>query len=290
MHDITETDLQYLRTWIGRTETAHDEIRAAPIAALAAPLDHPVAHLRPGDPVPLLWHWLFCLPLHRASELGVDGHAHLGAFFPPVPLPRRMYAGGSVDVRRPPRIGEAVSRVSRIADVSLKAGRTGALVFVTIHHDFSVGGDLLVSDRQDLVYRDEPRPGEPAAPVRIAQDAAAWTQEIRPDEVLLFRYSALTFNGHRIHYDRPFAVDQGYAGLVVHGPLLATLLADLVGRHLPDATVSRFSFRALRALFVGAPFFVCGSLSEDGQTVRLWVRASDGSLAMEATAELQIAD
>ena len=290
MRDETDTDLQYLRTWIGRTETVQDEVRAAPVAALAATLDRPIPSLQTGDPLPLLWHWLFCLPLHRASELAADGHAHLGGFLPPVPLPRRMYAGGSVEVRQVLRIGDVVSRVSRIADVSHKAGRTGVLVFVTIQHDFSVGGDLAVAERQDLVYRDAPGPDDPAAPPRMAQDEAAWTREIRPDEVLLFRYSALTFNGHRIHYNRTFALDQGYPGLVVHGPLLATLLADIVRRHIPDARVSRFSFRAVRALFDGAPFLVCGLPSQDGRTVKLWAQEPNGALAMEAAATLKIAD
>ena len=287
MRAVTDTDLQYLRTWIGRTETVEDEVRAAPAAALAATLDHPVPALRTGDPLPLLWHWIFCLPLHRASDLGDDGHARLGGFLPPVPLPRRMYAGGFVEVRQPLRIGDALSRVSRVADVSHKAGRSGTLVFVAIRHDFSVGGQLVVTERQDLVYRDEPGPGEPVAPPRIAQDAAAWTEEVRPDEVQLFRYSALTFNGHRIHYDRAFAIDQGYPGLVVHGPLLATLLADLLRRHLPDATVRTFSFRALRAQFVREPFLVCGLPTKDGRTVKLWVQDPNvAAVAMEATATL----
>src|SRR5262245_53957960 len=213
MQDITDTVLQYLRTWIGRTETVRDDVRVAPIAALAATLDHPVPALQHGDQLPLLWHWLFCLPFHRTSDLGEDGHAHLGGFLPPVPLPRRMYAGGSIEVRLPLRIGDALSRVSRVVDVTHKAGRSGALVFVAVQHDFSVGGQILITERQDLVYRDEPRPGDPVAPGRGAPGQAAWTREIRPDEVLLFRYSALTFNGHRIHYDRAFALERGYPGL-----------------------------------------------------------------------------
>jgi 3-methylfumaryl-CoA hydratase len=290
MQDITDTVLQYLRTWIDRTETVRDVVGAAPIAALAATLDRPVPAPQPGDQVPLLRHWLFCLPIHRASDLSVDGHAHLGGFLPPVPLPRRMYAGGAIEVRRPLRVGDALSRVSRVVDVSHKAGRSGPLVFVAVQHDVSVGGHIVIAERQDLVYRDEPRPGEPAAPSRRAPGQAAWTREIRPDEVLLFRYSALTFNGHRIHYDRAFALEQGYPGLVVHGPLLATLLADLLQRNLPARAVTLFSFRALRALFVGEPFLVCGAPAQDGRSVALWVQDPSGALAMEATAILGIED
>jgi 3-methylfumaryl-CoA hydratase len=285
MREVTDTDLQYLRTWIGRTEQVHDRVREAPVAALSATLDLDEPAPREGDELPILWHWLFCLSLHRSSELAADGHAHLGGFLPPVPLPRRLWAGGSVTVHAPPRIGDAVSRASRIADVAHKIGQTGALVFVTIEHNISAGGRLSVSERQTLVYREAPVANEPAAERRFARRDAAWTREVLPDEVLLFRYSALTFNGYRIHYDRTFATEnQGYGGLVVHGPLLATLLADLVRRHLPDATVETFTFRAVRALIDGSPFLVCGSPSSDGRAVELWVQDLEGAVAMEATA------
>jgi 3-methylfumaryl-CoA hydratase len=288
MREVTDTDLQYLRTWIGRTESARDRVREAPVAALSATLDRDDPVPQKGDALPILWHWLFCLPLHRSSELAADGHVHLGGFLPPVPLPRRMYAGGSVDVHTPLRIGDDVSRLSTVGDVAHKIGRSGPLIFVTLHHTFSVGGRLALTERQNLVYREAPAAGEPPVERTLARREAAWTREVLPDEVLLFRYSALTFNGYRIHYDRTFATEnQGYAGLIVHGPLLATLLADLVRRHRPDAAIESFSFRAVRALIDGTPFLVCGSPSADGTAVELWVRDLEGAVAMEATAILK---
>ena len=259
----------------------------------------------PAIRVPLLWHWLYCLPLHKQSELGADGHARLGEFLPPVPLPRRMYAGGRVEVHHPLRVGDAIERVSRIEDVREKEGRSGPLVFVKVRHHISNRDGLALIEDHDIVYRDpEARPADgetpgqagscrPRAgrarpgPRRTARPDPAWTREIVPDDVLLFRYSALTFNGYRIHYDRRFATEvQGYPGLVVHAPLVATLLADLLRRNLPAADVSSFSFRAIRPLFDGDPFFVCGRPEADGKTVTLWAQDASGAVAFEATAVL----
>jgi 3-methylfumaryl-CoA hydratase len=282
-----KVDGQQLRGWIGRTETREDKVTATPLAALSATLDRSDPPPRTGDQVPLLWHWLYFLPIHRQSDLGVDGHARLGGFLPPVPLPRRMYAGGSITVHRPLLVGEAISRDSRIADVSCKEGRSGPLVFVKVRHDISDREGLLLAEEHDIVYRDAPRPGESAPPIVAAPSGAQWSREIRPDEALLFRYSALTFNGHRIHYDRRFATEEeGYPGLVVHGPLIATLLVDLLRRNLPAAQVSTFSFRAVRPLFDTASFLVCGRQADAGGTVRLWAQEMGGALALEATAAL----
>ena len=280
-------NIDHLRDWIGRTESADDEVTAAPIAALSATLDRddPIPHA--GDPLPLLWHWLYFLPIHRHSELGDDGHARLGGFLPPVPLPRRMYAGNRVEIHHPLRVRDTISRLLRIVDVTHKDGRTGPLVFVRVHHEISNQEGLALTEDQDIVYRDDPKVGEPPPMPPRAPDDAVWTREIRPDEVLLFRYSALTFNGHRIHYDRRFVIEvQRYPGLVVHGPLIATLLADLLRRNLPDARVSSFSFRAISPLFDIRPFLICGRPDDDGRTVRLWAKDSDGALAVEATAFL----
>ena len=275
----------HLREWIGRTESAADEVTAAPIAALSATLDRDDPIPRAGDPLPLLWHWLYFLPIHRHSELGADGHARLGGFLPPVPLPRRMYAGNRVEIHHPLRVRDTISRLSRIVDVTLKEGRTGPLIFVRVRHEISNPEGLALTEDQDIVYRDDPRVDDRAPTPPRAPDDATWTREIRPDEVLLFRYSALTFNGYRSHYDRRFVTEvQRYPGLLVHGPLIATLLADLLRRNLPDAQVSSFSFRAINALFDTAPFFACGRPDDDGRTVRLWAKDSDGALALEATA------
>ncbi len=276
-----------LREWIGRTESSVDTVTAAPVAALSATLDREDPIPRPGDPLPLLWHWLYFLPAHRQSELGADGHARLGGFLPPVPLPRRLWAGGRVEILHPLHIGDQIARVSRIVDVSMKDGRTGPLVFVRVRHEISSQDRLALTDEHDIVYRDHPTPDTPPPPVERAPDGAVWTREIHPDEVLLFRYSALTFNGYRLHYDRRFATElYGYPGLVVHAPLIATLLADMLRRNLPRAGVTTFSFRATSALVDTSPFFVCGRPADGGGSVRLWARDPTGALAMEATATL----
>jgi 3-methylfumaryl-CoA hydratase len=219
--------------------------------------------------------------------LSADGHARLGGFLPPVPLPRRMYAGGRVEVYHPLHVGDPVSRTSRIADVTSKQGRTGALVFVKVRHEFRNQAGLALAEDQELVYRPPAKPDDAARPAPPAPTGAIWTREIDPDSILLFRYSALTFNGHRIHYDRRFATEaEGYPGLVVHGPLVATLLADLLRRNLPHADVSTFTFRAVSPLFDAGPFLVCGRLDAGGRTATLWAQEPQGALAMEATATL----
>jgi 3-methylfumaryl-CoA hydratase len=287
-----DLNLEHLREWRGRTESRSDEITAAPIAALSATLDRDDSFPRPGDPLPPLWHWLYFLPIARQSELGPDGHARRGGFLPPVPLPRRMFAGDRVQFHRPLRVGEKISRLSRIADVNLKQGRSGPLVFVVVRHEISNREGIAVVEEHDIVYRDKPSRADAAPAPQTPPAGAVWTRQIQPDATLLFRYSALTFNGHRIHYDRRYTTEvEGYPGLVVHGPLIATLLLDLLRRNLADAGVASFSFRAIRPLFDTAPFSVCGKPAKDGKTAQLWATDSamnsKGWLAMEATVELR---
>ncbi|MBI2313764.1 MAG: MaoC family dehydratase N-terminal domain-containing protein [Betaproteobacteria bacterium] len=279
-------DVAQLRQWIGRTQRASDTVTAAPMAALAATLDRDDPAPRPGDPLPPLWHWLYFLPAARQSELGPDGHPRRGGFLPPVPLPRRMWAGGRFSFVRPLRVGEPIERVSTIQDVSHKSGRSGELVFVLVRHEIRGEAGVALAEEHDIVYRDAPKEDAPApAPVPAPADAA-WRRDIVPDAVLLFRYSALTFNGHRIHYDWRYVTEvEGYPGLIVHGPLQATLLLDLLRREMPRATVARFEFRALKPVFDTAPFRVCGGPLGDGR-IRLWVADHAGALAMDAHAVL----
>jgi 3-methylfumaryl-CoA hydratase len=279
-------DMESLRAWIGRSETHEDVAALAPLRGLTATLNRDDTPAQ-GEAIPPCWHWLYFLPVHPQSEIGADGHARRGGFLPPVPLPRRMWAGSRLVFHRPLKAGSAISRTSRIADVSLKEGRTGPLVFVRVVHEVSDEQGLALTDEHNIVYRENPRPDDPLPPVQQAPAEAQWTREIHPDPVLLFRYSALTFNGHRIHYDRSYVTEvEGYPGLVVHGPLIATLLLDLLHRKLPTATVSRFEFRAVKPTFDVEPFLVCGRLEADGKTVRLWARHTDGALAMDASASL----
>ena len=282
-------DAAALKAWIGRSETLHDVIYPTPVLALTATLDHPAAPVAVGDALPPLWHWLYFLPMHRQSEIGPDGHPRRGGFLPPVPLPRRMWAGSQLDFRAPVRVGDAVARTSTINDVSVKTGRTGTLVFVKVRHELRCNGaaDPAIVEIHDIVYRDAQRPDDLPPPPRPAASGAAWQREILADEVLLLRYSALTFNGHRIHYDRPYVTEvEGYPGLVVHGPLIATLLMDLLRRQLPEARVASFAFKAVRPTFDGHALRVNGQLQPDGQTVKLWAQDHAGWLTMDATATL----
>jgi 3-methylfumaryl-CoA hydratase len=277
-----------LRAWIGRSETAHDTIVATPVVALRATLDHPTAAVPTGTPLPPLWHWLYFLPMHRQSEVGPDGHARRGGFLPPVPLPRRMWAGSQFEFRAPVRVGDEVARTSTIDDVTTKEGRTGRLVFVKVRHELRCNGaaEPAIVEFHDIVYREAKRPGDVEPPPQAAPTGAAWQREIVPDDVLLFRYSALTFNGHRIHYDRKYVTEvEGYPGLIVHGPLIATLLMDLVRRNAPDAEVASFRFKAVRPTFDLHPFKVNGQ--RDGNSVRLWAEDHAGGLTMEADATLR---
>ncbi len=278
-------DIDRLRSWIGRSEVTDDTVTTVPVKALSATLDRDDPTPRPGDALPPLWHWLYFLPLHRESELGPDGHAKRGGFLPPVPLPRRMWAGGRFVFHQPLRVGEAVRRTSIVADVTHKQGRTGPLVFVLVRHEIAGESGLALVEEQDIVYREAAGPNEAAAAPRRAPDGAVWRRDIEPDAVLLFRYSALTFNGHRIHYDHPFVTKvEGYPGLIVHGPLIATLLVDLLRRNV-EAGLTRFAFRAVRPLFDTARFAVCGVPEGDSNAAKVWAQDAEGFLAMEADAE-----
>ncbi|WP_418318553.1 FAS1-like dehydratase domain-containing protein [Piscinibacter sakaiensis] len=279
-----------LAAWIGRSETVADRIGPTPVKALNATLDHPKAEAPDGTPLPPLWHWLYFLPLHQQSEIGPDGHAKRGGFLPPVPLPRRMWAGSQFEFRSPIRVGDAVERVSTIDNVTTKEGRTGKLVFVKVRHELRCNGasDAALVEFHDIVYREAKQPTDVEPPPQRAEEGAAWRRTIVPDDVLLFRYSALTFNGHRIHYDRKYVTEvEGYPGLIVHGPLIATLLMDLLRRNAPDADVASFRFKAVRPTFDLHPFQVNGQPSEDGKSVRLWAQDHEGWLTMEAVATLR---
>ena len=277
-----------LQAWVGKTETRTDQITSMQVAGLSATLDINCPPPRSGDPVPPLWHWMWFLPIHNQSELGADGHAKTGDFLPPVPLPLRMWAGGRFEFQRPLRVGQTYTRTSRILDVRQKEGRSGPLIFVIVRHEIGDSEGLALSEEQDIVYRNNSTAGESrTAPVHAAPADAAWERMIQPDDVLLFRYSALTFNAHRIHYDRRYATEVGaYPGLVVHGPLIATLLLDLVRRNSPDTKIRRFAFRAVNPLFDTEPFVVCGKPEGDGKTISLWAKDAAGRLATTAKVTL----
>ena len=279
-----------LTCWVGRSETVVDTIGPTPVLALTATLDHPRVDVAVGTALPPLWHWLYFLPMHRQSEIGPDGHAKRGGFLPPVPLPRRMWAGSQFEFRAPVRVGDSVARTSTIDAVTTKVGRTGKLVFVKVRHELrcNAATDPSLIEFHDIVYREARQPGDVDPPPVPTPSGATWQREIVPDDVLLFRYSALTFNGHRIHYDRKYVTEvEGYPGLIVHGPLIATLLLDLLRRERPAADVASFRFKALRPTFDLHPFRVNGRVQDDGKTVRLWAQDHEGWLTMDATATLR---
>ncbi len=277
-------EFDQLRQWVGRKETATDTITAWPVAALSATLDRNDPEPKPGDVLPPGWHWLYFLETKTASELGPDGHPKRGGFLPPVPLPRRMWAGGRIEFLRPLHIGDTVRRDSEIISVEAKHGRSGDLVFVTVRHTVSANSEAAVREEHDIVYREAAKPGEPAPAGKPEPAYATWQRSLVGDPVLLFRYSALIFNGHRIHYDLDYVRDEEhYPGLIVHGPLQTTLLLDLCRRHEPRP-VKRLDYRALQPVFHTERFSVNGNPGADGATADLWTANAAGIYAMTATA------
>jgi 3-methylfumaryl-CoA hydratase len=279
-------DTSLLQQWVGKTETARARVAAHAADALAATLDR-AARFDSGAALPPLWHWMYFWAVAPQAELGPDGHPQRGGFLPPVPLPRRMWAGGRLSFNAPLPVGADATRTSTILSVNAKRGASGNLAFVTVGHEIGHDGQACISEEHDIVYRETPQAGSVPPPPKPAPQDAAWSRLITPDPVLLFRYSALTFNGHRIHYDREYVTKvEGYPGLIVHGPLIATLLADLLRRNMPDAVMRSFNFRAVGSLFDTEPFTICGRPDPDGRTVHLWAQNQRGELAMQAEVTL----
>lgn len=276
-------DMDYLRQWLGRESIEQDVASAAPIDGLAALLDHDRSHWHQGE-VPPLGHWLYFLPRARQSDISPDGHPNRGGWMPPVPLPRRMWASGSIVFHAPIMIGERIERRSTVAAIDAKKGASGDLIFVTLEHRISnADGQLCIAEKQHIVYRGAAATAaSPASTASepILADPEALSRTIRPDPVMLFRYSALTFNAHRIHYDRDYArTEECYPGLVVHGPLSATLLADHFLRETPGSGIATLDFRAERPLFDDAPMTL--NLRRDNGKDRLWTAGPDGHPAMK---------
>ena len=282
---MTDPRSEY-EAYVGREERLDEDITLFPVQGLRALLDEREPELDKGDPLPPFWQYLYFLPRAPQSKIGSDGHPERGGFLPPVTLPRRMFAGGRQRFLQPLIIGKPASRVGTILSVSEKHGQSGSLVFVTVRYRFLQDDQVCVEEEQDIVYRGAggrvpaPVPADPLPP--LPDDA--FSRMVTPDPVLLFRFSALSFNAHRIHIDRTYAMEEeGYPGLVVHGPLTAILLLDLCRRNI-DRPVASFSFRGKAPLFDLAPFRLAGV--QDGDKVALEAHGPDGKTAMTVDVEL----
>lgn len=271
-----------LDSWIGRTETHRDVLRPEPARFMQATLGR-TPSLQVGDPLPPLWHWLYFLEAQPMDGLGRDGHPKKGGFLPPVSLPRRMWAGGRFVFHAPLPLGARVKKRSTIKSVVEKTGRSGPLCFVTVLHELMLeDGSLALTEEHDIVYREDPHPDAPRPIPPVAPTDAQISEQVTPSQVMLFRYSALTFNGHRIHYDVDYARSvEGYDGLVFHGPLTATLLVDLACRTIGKSPKT-FAFRGLSPIAGMGPFHIEGNRS--GEEIQLWARRQDGVKAMDAKA------
>ena len=277
-------NLDELRQWIGRGQEATDIVTAQLVKGLRATLFQEIGEPKAGDAAPFTTHWCLAQPVFPMSQLSQDGHPTRGGFLPPVPLPRRMWAGGEIQFLEPLRVGDESTRTSRISDVTMKTGSTGVLCFISVEHVVTTPRGLAIRERQDIVYREmsgaQPAAsGKPAPPPPVATHRESHVS----DPVLLFRYSALTFNGHRIHYDRDYVTKvEGYPGLVFHGPLQAALIVEFAAKLHGGSPPRKFSYRGVQPLFEGSVFSVNASDSDTGMA--LWTANAEGQPTMKGTA------
>jgi 3-methylfumaryl-CoA hydratase len=277
-------DLDHLRQWIGRTTEVWDTVTPQLVKGLRATLFQEIGEPKPGDVAPFTVHWCLGQPVFPMSQLGPDGHPTRGGFLPPVPLPRRMWAGGELEFFDSLRVGDEPKRTSRIADVALKSGSTGQLCFVSVQHEVTTARGSAIRERQDIVYREIGGTPSAAASKPAAPPPAAQHRETHiSDPVLLFRYSALTFNGHRIHYDRDYVTKvEGYPGLIFHGPLQAAFIVELAAKLRDGTPPRRFVYRGVQPLFEGSAFSV--NANDNGASMDLWTANADGQPTMKGTA------
>ncbi|WP_405476868.1 MaoC family dehydratase N-terminal domain-containing protein [Streptomyces sp. NBC_00009] len=281
---------RYLDAWAPAPVTLDDPVAAAPVAALSQVLDQEAAVAGEGEPLPPLWHWLHFLEWPAQRELGADGHPAHGHFLPPLPDRRRMFAGGRAEFTAPLRVGVPARRTSSLAKVEIKRGRTGEMAFVTVRHEIAQEGETRVTEEQDLVYRvgeDERRSGGFGLDLGEAEPSDAdWQLILRPSPTLLFRYSALTANAHRIHYDEPYVRDvEGYPGLVVHGPLLVQLMLELARREAPEREIHTLSYRLRKPVFAGEQVCALGDVADGGGSagMRIATRRDERHATAEVT-------
>ncbi|MEU4485697.1 hypothetical protein [Streptomyces purpurascens] len=277
----------YVESWTPGPLTDEDPLATGPVAALSAALDLPGTVAEAGDPLPPLWHWLHFLTWPAQRDLGADGHPLDGHFLPPLPDRQRMWAGGRCEITEPLRLGTPAVRVSSLASVTAKRGRTGELLFVTERREFRQGGRTCLVEEQDIVYRSGRSTGQHPSAVdesALPRPDDPWQLPLRPDPPLLFRFSALTANAHRIHYDAPYCRDEeGYPGLVVHGPLLALLMLELPRRRAPARQVRSLSYRLRHPAFAGEALAACGTPAGDHAELRVATHREERHATAEVT-------
>lgn len=271
-----------LLEWTNKTTEAEDTIRLQPANFMEATLNRP-PKLKEGDNLPPLWHWVYFLEAKPESDLGRDAHPKKGDFLPPIQLPRRMWAGGRFTFYNDLVIGEKAKKITTIKKIVEKEGSAGPLCFITLEHKIYSKDEISIIEEQDLVYLQDQQGSKSLPLAQNNVEKADFSQEIHPSAILLFRYSALTFNGHRIHYDLDYAKNvEGYDGLVFHGPLTATLLLDLALKERKQP-IKKYSFRGIAPLSNLDCFWIEGK-SEDNAAI-LWARRKDGVVAMKAKAD-----
>ncbi|HEX2888372.1 FAS1-like dehydratase domain-containing protein [Vineibacter terrae] len=270
------------RAWIGQRRTHEDVIAPFPPKALIATFDTGDPEPRIGDPLPPVWHWLYFLDTAPWSKLGRDGMPTRGDFLPPIPLPRLMWAGTQFTFHDAPlRIGDQITREQEVSSIEPKSGSTGQMVFVTQRLRIHGPAGLAITEERSSVFREDAKPGEKQKAPRQAPTDATWSKTIAPDPVLLFRFSALTFNPHRIHYDQPYVTSvEGYPGLLVHGPLMSLLQIELARRSTPGRKVATYSCRALAPVYANAAFSVQARAEADG-SVTTWIADPNGGMAQQ---------
>ncbi len=272
---------RHWKDWIGNSQTTRQLIDPAHAEKVAVTLNAQTPAL--GEPLPACWHWAWFNDARPKSHLGRDGHPKLGGFLPPLPLPRRMWAGGQIRFKSPLIVGNEIEKISQITDIKEKKGKTGKLFILEIEHHLLDGGKLCVNERQNLVYREDPKPGQPPTTPPDSPHGPDVTKEVTPDPVLMFRYSAVTFNGHRIHYDADYARDiEGYPGLVFHAPLTATMLAELCCALSENPAPVSFKYRATSPLFANETFRISAKHEDNG--IVAWATNPRGDMAMFALA------
>ncbi|WP_322084583.1 FAS1-like dehydratase domain-containing protein [Burkholderia sp. BCC1972] len=277
---MSTVDIAHLREWVGQTRTDHDILSSRHARLMAATLGLAQSGLVEGAALPPLWHWLYFLSGEPPAALGRDGHPARGGFLPPVTLPNRMWAGGQLEFHAPVPLDARVEKHSTVVSVDHKQGRSGELVFVKVRHELLHAGNRVLTEHHDIVYKGATATGSAAANVGIP--AAQHSRRIEPDATMLFRYSALTFNGHRIHYDADYCREvEGYPNLVIHGPLNATLLAAFA-QEVSGRPVKTFSYRGLKPAMVGNALTL--NAAHDGDRLVLWVALPHGSMSMRADA------